>query len=171
MNYTLCYYGTELCPIEDSDANWVGDVDGRKLTTGCVFLLNGGTMTLASKKPTCMALSIMEAGFVACSMAMQEAIWLKCFLHKLNVERYNLDPMFIHYDSVVALACVKDLKYHSKTKHIEVIYNFIRDLIVQKEVVLEHIPMSQMIVDPLTKPIAIESFMTHVRELGLCKWW
>jgi hypothetical protein len=80
-----------------------------------------------------------------------------------------LDPVTIHCDSTIALAYAKDPKYHGRTKHIDIRYHYIRDVIAQKEVVLKHISMSHMIVDPLTKPIARDVFQAHVRSLGLCR--
>jgi len=41
------------------------------------------------------------------------------------------------------------------------------DMVAQKEVVIEHIPTGKMIADPLTKPIARDLFLAHVRGLGL----
>lgn len=50
--------------------------------------------------------------------------------------------MTIHYDSTAALTYAKDLKYQGKIKHIEVRYNFIKDMIMQNEVILKRIPTS-----------------------------
>ncbi|GMP51894.1 hypothetical protein CsSME_00017944 [Camellia sinensis var. sinensis] len=68
---------------------------------------------------------------------------------------------------MAAFAYAKDPKYHGRTKHIDVRFNFIRDILAQKEVILEHIPTSRMVADPLTKPIARDVYFTHVRALGL----
>jgi hypothetical protein len=73
----------------------------------------------------------------------------------------------IYCDSTAALAYAKDPKYHGRTKHIDIRYQYIRDMIAQKEVVLKHISTSRMIADPLTKPIARDVFQAHVRSLGL----
>ncbi|PKI32290.1 hypothetical protein CRG98_047318 [Punica granatum] len=61
MDYELCYRGNEICSIGYSDADWAGDVDERKSTTGYAFLLNGGTVSWVSKEQTYIALSTMEA--------------------------------------------------------------------------------------------------------------
>ena len=51
---------------------------------------------------------------------------------------------------MVAFAYMKDPKYHGKTKHICIWYHYSRDMIVENEVVLEHISTSHMVVDTLT---------------------
>ena len=58
-------------------------------------------------------------------------------------------------------------KYHGRTKHIDIRYHCIRDMVAHNEVVLKHISISLMIVDPLTKPIERDVFQAHVRSLGL----
>ncbi|GMP96916.1 hypothetical protein CsSME_00045349 [Camellia sinensis var. sinensis] len=151
------------------DADWGGDLDERKSTSGYAFMLSDGAISWSSKKQSCIALSTMEAEFVACSSAVQEAVWLRRFLQHLDVVTHTSDPVTIHCDSMAALAYAKDPKYHGRTKHIDVRFNFIRDILAQKEVILEHIPTSRMVADPLTKPIARDVYLTHVRALGLRK--
>jgi hypothetical protein len=116
-----------------------------------------------------MALSTMEAEYVAYSAAIQEAVWLRRFFQHLEVVKDASDPMTIHCDSTIALAYAKDPKYHSQTKHIDIRYHYIRDMVMHKEVVLKHISTTRMIADPLTKPIGRDAFQAHVRSLGLCR--
>ena len=77
--------------------------------------------------------------------------------------------MTIYCDSMVALAYAKDPKYHGKTKHIQIRYHFVKDMITQNEVVLRHIPTSKMVADPFTKPIVRDAFVRHAKSLGLCR--
>ena len=70
---------------------------------------------------------------------------------------------------MATLAYAKDSKYHGKTKHIQIKYHFIRDLITQNEAVLKHIRTNEMVAYPFTKPIAKDAFLRHVRSLGLCR--
>ena len=60
-------------------------------------------------------------------------------------------------------------KYHSKSKHIQTRYNYIRLAITQGGVILQHISTSRMVADPLTKAIARDALWAHVRSLGLCR--
>ena len=130
-------------------------------------MLNNGAITWSSKKQPCKVLSTMEAVYVAFSAAIQEVVWLRRFLQHLEIVTDAPNPMTIHCDSTATLAYAKDLKYHGKTKHINIRYHYIRDMVAQKEVVMKHISTSQMIADPFTKPIARDAFQTHVKSLGL----
>ena len=80
-----------------------------------------------------------------------------------------LEPVIIFCDNTVALVVGKNPKYHGKTKHIKKRYHYIRDTITKKDVVLKHISTSNKLTDPLTKPIASDVFVKHVRSLGLCR--
>ena len=62
--------------------------------------------------------------------------------------------MTLYCDSMAALAYAKDPKYHGKTKHIQIRYHLVRDMIKQNKVVLKHIPTNEMVAEPFTKPIA-----------------
>ena len=68
---------------------------------------------------------------------------------------------------MAALTYKKDLKYHGKTKHIEIKYHYIRDMVAKKEVFVEHISTKNMLADPLTKPITRDPFHGHIKGLGL----
>ena len=77
--------------------------------------------------------------------------------------------MTIFCDNIAALAVAKDPKHHGKTKHIKKRYHYIINTIIEKDVVLKYISTSNMVADPLTKPIARDVFVKHVRSLGLCR--
>ena len=69
----------------------------------------------------------MEVEYVACSLAIQEAVWLRRFFQHLEIVKITYEPMTIYCDRMDALAYAKDLKYHGKTKHIQIKYHFVRD--------------------------------------------
>jgi hypothetical protein len=52
-------------------------VDQSKSTLGYAFFLIDSAILRRSKKQYCIALSTMEAEYVACSVTTQNAIWLK----------------------------------------------------------------------------------------------
>jgi hypothetical protein len=115
-----------------ADADWEGDLDERKTTYGYVFSLNNGVISWSSKKHCCISLSTMEAEFVAFSAAVQEAVWLRRFLNHLGFYKNETDPVLVHSDSQTSIAYTKDPKYHSKIKHIDTKYNFVRDMVTKK---------------------------------------
>ena len=74
-DYILCYQGKkDLRLIGYSDADWGGDINQSKSTSRYAFLLNDSAILWSSKKQSCVALSTMEAEYVACSAATQDAV-------------------------------------------------------------------------------------------------
>ncbi|XP_071928176.1 secreted RxLR effector protein 161-like [Coffea arabica] len=96
-----------------TDADWSGDLDEWKSTSGYVFLLNNGVISWSSKKQTCIALSTMEAKFIAYATAIQEAIWLKRFLQNLWMGVNSSVPTAINCDRQAAIDYTRDPKYHA----------------------------------------------------------
>ncbi|XP_075074757.1 secreted RxLR effector protein 161-like [Nicotiana tabacum] len=86
-NYSLCYSGNGLYLRAYTDADWAGDRNDRKSTSGYAFLLNGGAISWKSKKQTCTTLSTMEFEFVACASVVQKAVWLKRFFEYLDITK------------------------------------------------------------------------------------
>ncbi|KAK2982640.1 hypothetical protein RJ640_007327 [Escallonia rubra] len=81
----------------------------------------------------------------------------------LGVTAHRDEAVAVHCENTVALDFVKDPKYHGKAKHISLRYHFIRTLVAQEEVSMKHIPTGRMVADPLTKPIARDVFLSHIR--------
>ncbi|KAL0454838.1 UNVERIFIED_CONTAM: Retrovirus-related Pol polyprotein from transposon TNT 1-94 [Sesamum latifolium] len=73
--------------------------------------------------------------YVACTSAVQEAIWLRRFLKNLRNLAHIDDAIVIYCDNTTMIAYAKDTKYHARTKHIDTSYHFIRDSITDEEVV------------------------------------
>ena len=132
-------------------------------------MLNDSAILWSSKKQSYVALSTMEPEYVACSAATQDAVWLRSFQQHLEIVKSALEYVIIFCDNTAALVVAKDPKYHGKTKHIKKRYHYIRDAITDKDVVLKYISTNNMVAYPLTKPIARDVFIRHVKSLGLCR--
>ena len=77
--YVLCYQGKDLRLVGYTYADWGGDLDQRKSTSGYAFFLNDYAISWSSKKQSCIALSTMEVEYVACSLTIHEAVRLRRF--------------------------------------------------------------------------------------------
>eukprot|EP00253_Pinus_taeda_P005753 PITA_05753 len=81
-DYGLCYQGRpRLDKVLDIhgfvDADWAGDLDKRRSTSGYVFILFGGVVSWMSKKQSVVALSTKEAEYMAATHASKEEVWLQ----------------------------------------------------------------------------------------------
>jgi hypothetical protein len=171
LDYCLCFNQDNLQLQGFTDADWQGDLDARKSTSGYLFTLAGGAISWRSKKQDSVALSSMEAEYIAASEAVKEAVWLKDFLSTLKIVDCVKRPTTVYCDNQAALKVSRDPKFHSKSKHIEGRYHYIRDVINRlKLVCLEYLPSTDMVADPLTKPLSQELFSKHVAAMGLRKF-
>ena len=149
-----------------SDADWAGDIETRRSTSGYVFTLNDGCISWRSKKQRTVALSSTEAEYMALSEATQEAVWLKSFMCELG-EHSTDEPIKIHEDNQGAIALAKNPEFHKRTKHIDIRYHFVREKVEDGQVVLEYCPTHDMLADIMTKPIAAPRFDILRTMLGI----
>ena len=137
--YSLCYQGNDLRLKDYTDVDWRRDLDEMKSTLGFILLLNSGAISWSSKKQYCIALLTMEAEFVALSIALQEGVWLRIFLEHLINKVDTIEPVLVNCDSPTTIAYTKDPKFHAKTKHKDIKYNFMKDMVARKEVKMKYI--------------------------------
>ena len=90
-------------------------------------------------------------------------IWLHGFLDELGKKQ---EMGILHSDSQSAIFLVKNLAFHSKSKHIQTKYHFIRYLVKDKLVMLEKICGSKNLVDMLTKGVTIEKLKLCAASIG-----
>ena len=77
-NHGILYSKNNACNISGySDANWAGDINDRKSTSGYAFFMSGGAITWKSQKQWGVGLSAAEVEYMALSAATQEAVWLR----------------------------------------------------------------------------------------------
>ncbi|MCO5578230.1 hypothetical protein L7F22_032068 [Adiantum nelumboides] len=121
----------------------------------------GGTVSWRSRLQTCVTQSTTEAEYVAASEACKEAIWLGRLMTDLGIKEET--PM-LHCDSQSAIQLARNPIYHSKTKHVDVKYHFIREMVEDKQVQLVKVHTTDNSADLLTKGLSGESF-AHCRKI------
>ena len=104
------------------------DKDECKSTSGCAFTLASGAISWCSKKQICIG-SMLEAECVTYSASVQEAVWLKRFLHSVSFLPQGNESMLVYCDSTSALAYAEDPENHGKSKHIDIRHPYIRDMV------------------------------------------
>ncbi|KAG6606568.1 Retrovirus-related Pol polyprotein from transposon TNT 1-94 [Phytophthora cinnamomi] len=149
-----------------SDADWAGDIESRRSTSGYAFMMNGGCISWRSKKQRTVALSSTEAEYMALSEATQEAVWLKVFLRELG-EMASDEAIKIYEDNQGSIALAKNPEFHKRTKHIDIRYHFVREKVEDGQVVLEYCSTKDMLADIMTKAITSVQFEVLRHKLGI----
>ena len=168
-DYGLCYQGRPgLDRVLDIrgfvDTDCAGDMDQRRCTSGYVFNLFGGAVSWMSKKQSVVVLSTIEAENMTATHARKEAVWLSRLCSSMGLVQ---GAIRIDCDSQSAIFLAKNLAYHSKTKHIDVQYHFVRDMIEDEKVLLVKVDTLKNTVDALTKSVSSEKFSQCRETMGI----
>ena len=150
MYLGLLYKKNELksC-VGFSDADWAGDLDDRKSTSGYIFQLRGTAISWRSKKQACVALSTAEAKYIALASTAQEAVWVRQLLTDLR--SYPEKATRIYEENQSAICLAKNPQFHGRAKPIGIKYHFIREQVENGNVELSYCRTEEMVADMLTK--------------------
>ncbi|KAH9659029.1 hypothetical protein KPL70_023708 [Citrus sinensis] len=131
------------------DSDYAGDLDKRRSTTGYVFTFAGGPISWKSTLQSTVALTI-EAEYMAITEAVKEAIWLQGLLENLGLAQEYIN---VYCDSQSAIHLTKNEVYHARTKHIDVRFHFVREIINEGKIFLQKIKTAENPADMLTKTV------------------
>jgi hypothetical protein len=166
-NIMLTYRkSNELKFVGYADADFTGG-DLMKSTSGYIFTLAGGAISWKSYKQTITALSIMQAEFLSCYMAVGQTVWLKNFIPRLRVVDSILRPLTIYCDNKSVVFFSSNNKSSDVGKHIDIKYFVVKDRVQDQAVEIEHISTKKILTDPLTKSLPPNIFCDHVAGMGL----
>ena len=149
-----------------SDADWAGNKDTRRSTSGYCFLLAGRVISWSSKKQQSVALSSTESEYMALAKATAKAIWLRKLLCELGFPQSN--PTTIYCDSQSAIALSENPRYHSRSKYVDTQYHFTRGKVLAHEIQLPYVSTSDMTADILTKSLLKDKHQRCMTNLGMC---
>jgi hypothetical protein len=114
-------------------------------------------ITWSSKKQSILVLSATEDEYVAVTSAGTQALWLRKVLEEIGEKQIH--PTVNFCDNTSAIKLAKNPVHHSREKHFDLKYHFIRYLVQKKEVELRYIKTQEQLVDIFTKEIAKVQFL------------
>jgi hypothetical protein len=139
-------------------------MDHKRSTSGYVFNLFGGEKSWMRKRQAVVALSATKDEYMASTHASKEAIWLQRLCSCIGLVQQDVR---IDCDSHSAIFLAKNLTYHSKTKHIDIQYHFVRDMVEENKVLLMKMDILKNVVDSLTKSVSIKNFSWCRGSMGI----
>ncbi|GJS99722.1 retrovirus-related pol polyprotein from transposon TNT 1-94 [Tanacetum coccineum] len=153
--------GFEL--IAYSDADHAGCKDDCKSTSGGLQFLGGKLVSWSSKKQDCTAMSTAEAEYVSLSACCAQVIWMRTQLLDYGY-KYNRIPMYCDSKSAIAISC--NPVQHSKTKHIDIRYHFIKEHVEKGTVEIYFVGTEYQLADLFTKALPKERFEYLVHRIA-----
>ncbi|GJX45582.1 retrotransposon protein, putative, ty1-copia subclass [Tanacetum coccineum] len=132
------------------DSDYAKDSDKGRSITGYSFLVQRCVINWKVMLQHVVALSTTEAEYMALTEAVKEAIWLRGLLEELGVE---LNTVAVNCDNQGAIHLSRNHVFHERTKHINVRYHFIREVLEAKTVKVLKVGTEHNAADALTKVV------------------
>nr|GEW53308.1 retrovirus-related Pol polyprotein from transposon TNT 1-94 [Tanacetum cinerariifolium] len=148
-----------------SDLNHAGCLDSRKSTSGGIQFLGGDNLvSWSSKKQDCTSMFSVEAEYVSLSACCAQVLWMRT---QLTDYGFHFDKIPMYCDSKAAIAISCNPVQHSRTKHIDVRYYFIKEKVEKGIAELFFVRTEYQLADLFTKALPVERFQYLVKRLGM----
>lgn len=157
--------GVRLSSYTDSD--WVGSAVDQKSTSGYCFSMGFEMISQYSRKQSFVALSTAKVEYIVASDVGKEAIWL----HKLLAGLFGdvLEMTTIQCDNQSCVKLSENPVFHDRSKHIEMQYHYLRDMVQKGSILLQYIQTKEQIADVFTKPLHAVKFVYFQDKLGMAE--
>lgn len=166
--------GRDEAVVGYTDADFGGDLDNRKSTSGSIFFLRGGPVSWSSRKQTSTATSTTHSEYNALSDAGKNAVWLGRFHAEISPPKQGslsgkTEPLAvpIYCDNQSAVKLVKNPEFHRRTKHFEITTHFIRELQEKGRVTVAEVEGLNQLADLFTKPLKEDRFINLRERIGM----
>lgn len=147
------------------DSDFAQEKPSRKSISGYTFMFAGGPISWRSKQQSVIAQSTVETEFVALSLAVREALWIKKFKLDIPIDSTVFD-ITIFEDNQGCISLTKQNVINEKSKHIDVKYQLIVYNVQKGEIDVEYMPTVDMLADVMTKPLMRNRFLYLLKQIG-----
>ena len=163
LDYNITYkgdYNSSPYITGYTDADYAGEKDEYKSTTGYIFYLANGPISYKSKLQSITAQSTTEAEYIALANSAKEATYIKALITELGLYQQSNIPIYSDNNGAIQLA--NNPAYHERSKHINVRYHFIRQKLADNTISIHYIPTKNQKADGLTKPLTTKRFKEFI---------
>lgn len=147
------------------DSDWAGDPNTRRSSTGYVVFLGDNPISWSLKKQGAVSRSSTEVEYRALANCAVDIAWIRQIMCDLHMTL--LEAPIIHSDNMSALALSANPVLHSRIKHLEIDYHFVRERVQCRDLVVQYIPTDGQVADILTKGLHSPVFIRHRSNLRL----
>jgi hypothetical protein len=148
-----------------TDADWAGDRNDRRSTSGFACFLGDSLVSFGSKKQLSVAISTCEAEYLAAGTCVQEVLWLRQLLSELHVTPRGPTPLAI--DNQSAISFTMNPITTARSKHIDIKHHFVREQVERGTLLPHYVSSADNVADLLTKPLAKPIFLRLRTALGV----
>ena len=163
LNHGICFSPGPLSFSAFSDANWVGDPTDRRSTTRLLVFLGLNPISWSAKKQATVSRSSTEAEYRALATTTAELSWLRILFKELRI--FLPYVLVLWCDNVLAIALSTNLVFHSRTKHLEVDYHYVREKVLRRDHKIGFVSGTDNMADIFTKPLPTPPFLSFRSKL------
>jgi hypothetical protein len=149
------------------DADFAGDLDHRKSTSGYLFILGGGPISWKSQLQRAVTLSTTEAEYAALTEATRESNSIRQLLIELGLPTNLLQPVPILEDNTSTISLASNHSNHKRSKHIDIRNHYCREQSTIGNIKVEYVNTEEQAADSLTKPLGPQKWKTVIEQLRL----
>ncbi|GJT94703.1 retrovirus-related pol polyprotein from transposon TNT 1-94 [Tanacetum coccineum] len=147
-----------------ADADHAGCQDTRRSTSGSMQFLGDRLVSWSSKRRKSVAISNTEAEYIALSGCCAHVLWMRSQLTDYGFG-FNKIPMYCDNKSAIALCC--NNVQHSRSKHIDIIFYFIKEHVENGVIELYFVNTEYQLANIFTKALGRERIEFLINKLGM----
>ncbi|MBW0509435.1 hypothetical protein O181_049150 [Austropuccinia psidii MF-1] len=147
-----------------ANADYANDKIDQKSISGYIITFLGNPICWWSKKKSVVAQSTTEAEFIAMNVCVKQLRLTSYLLADIGLDMVK--PVLYNENSG-ATTISKQASLNANTKHIEVRFQYVRDLVMKKQLNVVQVGSGDMIADMLTKPLGLQKLTEVYQQLHL----
>ncbi|GJV39467.1 retrovirus-related pol polyprotein from transposon TNT 1-94 [Tanacetum coccineum] len=150
------------------DADHAGCQDTCRSTSGSMQFLGDRLISWSSKRQKSVAISSTKAEYIALSGCCAQILWMRSQLTDYGFG-FNKIPMYCDNKSAIALCC--NNVQHSRSKHIDIRFHFIKEHVENGVIELYFVNTEYQLANIFTKALGRERIEFLINKLGMRKFW
>ena len=148
-----------------TDVDWASCPDDEKNTSGYCLFLRPNLISQSSSKQKIVSRSNAESEYRSLTFLTTEIVQVQSLLKELCIAQTQ--PPLVWCDNKSATALAANPIFHACTKNNELYLHFIRDKVLQRDLVIQCIPSSEQVADIFTKHIPSAQFFMFRTKLSV----
>jgi histone deacetylase 1/2 len=148
-----------------SDADWAGNIDDMRSTGGFAVYFGPNLISWSARKQPTVSRSSTEAEYKSLANVTAEIIWIEALLKELGVRTDQIPCLWC--DNLGATYLSANPMFHSRAKHIEIDFHFVRERVARRQLRIQFISTNDQVADGFTKALATRKFEEFKDNLNL----